>query len=408
MSVTYGFYNALNHDKLYNAEQVSSIFDGLISNGIYESIGTAMMVTPSSGMTVNVGIGRAWFNHTWTYNDNILPIELSPSIAIFSRIDAVVLKIDTRKSVRENTIEVIEGIPATNPTKPSIDSGHPEIYIYPLAYVTVGEGATEITASNIENRVGMSETPFVTGIIQVMSIDALIAQWNSEWQDWLSDKPAEFAAYIEEQKAAFDAWIAADKAEITAEHEAYTQYIADFEADMNSWKNTQESDFATWSQNRRSEFTSWESTQESDYATWSSTQRANFDAWFSNLVYVLDGDVAGHLQNEINDINNNWDSLETELRGAVESEIAESEEQLFNYYYELDNKTTTIADGVITEVSSKATAVTTFAEVAGGKDIVTVITPIEGDYKYTKTTQIRELSGGKTITESYTKELKEA
>lgn len=341
MSVTYGFYNALNHDRLYNATEMSSIFDGLINDGIYESIGTAMMVTPSSGMTVNVGIGRAWFNHTWTLNDAILPVELSPSITVFSRIDAIVLKVDTRKTVRTNTIEVIEGTPATTPVKPSIDSGHSEVFIYPLAYVTIGAGITEITASNIENRVGMSETPFVTGIIQVMSIDTLIAQWRSQWEDWLNSKPAEFEEWVAQQKADMTDFINDTKAEVTSEHAAYV--------------------------------------------AWMDGKEDEFNDWFANLVYVLDGDVAGHLQNEIDDII----------------------KQEFERFYSLTNKVTTIVDGVITEVSSEATCVTTVTESTRSKTIRTVVTPNEGSFKYIKMAIINDTTLGKEITESYTVEAKE-
>ena len=341
MSVTYGFYNALNHDRLYNATEMSSIFDGLVNDGIYESIGTAMMVTPSSGMTVNVGVGRAWFNHTWTLNDAILPIELSPAIAVFSRIDAIVLKVDTRKTVRTNTIEVIEGTPATNPVKPSIDSGHSEVFIYPLAYVTIGAGATEITASNIENRVGFSETPFVTGIVQVMSIDSLIAQWRSQWEDWLNSKPAEFEEWVAQQKADMTDFINDAKVEVASEHAAYV----------------------AWMDGKEDEFTDW----------------------FNNLVYILDGDVAGHLQNEIDDII----------------------KQEFERFYSLTNKVTTIIDGVITETSSEATCVTTFTESTRSKTIRTVVTPNEGSFKYIKMAVINDTTLGKEITESYTVEAKE-
>ena len=40
MSVTYGFYNSLNGDRKYDSAQISSIFDGLIVDGIFASIGT--------------------------------------------------------------------------------------------------------------------------------------------------------------------------------------------------------------------------------------------------------------------------------------------------------------------------------------------------------------------------------
>lgn len=45
-----------------------------------------------------------------------------------------------------------------------------------------------------------------------------------------------------------------------------------------------------------------------------STSKTAFDTWFANLQYVLDGDVAGHLQNEINTkLNRSGDTLTGDL-----------------------------------------------------------------------------------------------
>lgn len=60
MSVTYGFYNSLNGDRKYNAEQVSSLFDGLIIDGVFASIGTAFAVkatTESPSMSESAKLG---------------------------------------------------------------------------------------------------------------------------------------------------------------------------------------------------------------------------------------------------------------------------------------------------------------------------------------------------------------
>lgn len=47
MSVTYGFYNSKNHDRRYDAIQMSRIFDGIIRDGVLQHYGTAMMVKES-------------------------------------------------------------------------------------------------------------------------------------------------------------------------------------------------------------------------------------------------------------------------------------------------------------------------------------------------------------------------
>ena len=187
MSVTYGFYNAKNHDRRYNSIQISSIFDGIISDGIYMSIGDHMVVKSNSGMMVTVGVGRAWFNHTWTLNDSLLPIEVPLSEIILNRIDAIVLEVNAEESVRENTIKVIKGTPATNPARPLMVNTS-AVHQYPLAYIYVRAGVTEIQQSDITNMVGTSVTPFVTGIISTIDIDDLILKWESQWDRWFKDR----------------------------------------------------------------------------------------------------------------------------------------------------------------------------------------------------------------------------
>ena len=106
MSVTYGFYDSLNGDRKYSALQMSSLFDGLIIDGVFASIGTAFAVKATTGQTLNVGIGKAWFNHTWTLNDSILPLEAPDSETLLNRIDAVVIEVDSTDSVRANSIKI--------------------------------------------------------------------------------------------------------------------------------------------------------------------------------------------------------------------------------------------------------------------------------------------------------------
>lgn len=149
MSVTYGFYNSKNKDRRYDAIQMSSIFDGIIRDGILQHVGTAMMVKESTGMMVNVGIGRAWFNHTWTLNDALLPLTVPQSEVILNRIDAVILEVDSRESVRANTIKIVKGTPATNPVKPSMIKTNDRWAISIGSTFRVNSGFTSIRQANI-------------------------------------------------------------------------------------------------------------------------------------------------------------------------------------------------------------------------------------------------------------------
>ena len=44
MSLTFGFYNSLNNDRSYDAVDISRIFDGIINDGVYLSIGEKFAV----------------------------------------------------------------------------------------------------------------------------------------------------------------------------------------------------------------------------------------------------------------------------------------------------------------------------------------------------------------------------
>lgn len=180
MSISYGFYNSVNHDRRYNANQMASIFDGVITDGVYHSIGDAFSVTPGTGMNVNVAPGRAWFDHTWTSNDAILVVELTAAHQVYDRIDAIVLRVDGDK--RTNSIVAKAGTASSAPVKPTMtNDDDKKIHEHPLAYVRVNHGTTDIKPANIQFVVGTSECPFVAGVQNGVDIDALVANWKLEF-----------------------------------------------------------------------------------------------------------------------------------------------------------------------------------------------------------------------------------
>lgn len=178
MSLTYGFYNSLNHDRKYDARQVGMLFDGLITDGVYRSIGRAFAVSVNSGMILNVAEGRAWFDHTWTLNDTIMTVTLPGAHSVYTKIVAVIIRVD--KANRVNSIVCKEGTAGSKPKKPTMNKTA-NLSEYPLAYVTIGPGVTEISPGKIEQVIGSSECPFVTGVIQGVSIDTLIHNWKDEF-----------------------------------------------------------------------------------------------------------------------------------------------------------------------------------------------------------------------------------
>lgn len=195
MAVTYGFYNSLNKDRMYNAEQMSSIFNGIITDGVFSTIGDALMTVAGTGMQVIVKPGRAWFNSTWTLNDAQLPLDVPAADVSLTRIDAVILEVNSAVATRANSIKVLKGTPSANPTKPAL-SATETLHQYALAYITVGAGVTSITAANIEINVGKTSCPFITSVLQQTDITDLFNQWNAEFTTWFENVQAQLSGNV--------------------------------------------------------------------------------------------------------------------------------------------------------------------------------------------------------------------
>lgn len=162
MAVTFGFYNSVGGDRKYDALQISSIFDGLVTDGVYELYGDAFAPSEDTGvMGVLIGTGRAWFNHTWTLNDAVLALAIADSHATLPRIDAVILEVDSSLSVRQNAIKVLTGTPASVPVEPTL-TNNATLHQYPLCWVSVGAAVSSIVTADITNLVGSGLCPFVT------------------------------------------------------------------------------------------------------------------------------------------------------------------------------------------------------------------------------------------------------
>ena len=242
---TYGFYNSVSGDRKYDAKQISSIFDGIIKDGIFASIGTAMQVEAAGGLAVKVGIGRAWFNHTWSLNDAIMPLGMPNSDSVFNRIDAIVLEVNSGDTVRENSIKIVQGIPATNPARPTLLNQDP-IWQHPLAYIYRPMGSTEILASQITNMVGSEETPFVSGVLQTITLDQVLGQWRGELDEFVATKTEDLEAF----------------------YSVMQQYFG---------------------------------TEQDDFETWRAAQEKAFNDWYTNVRLTLTNDVAGQLYKRLDD-----------------------------------------------------------------------------------------------------------
>lgn len=285
MAFTFGFYNSLNHDRKYNAIQMGQIFDGIIYDGVYSTVGKCFVVRATElEQTVVVGTGRAWFDHTWNYNDSDMVLEAPQSDILMNRIDAVVIDVWSDESRRSNEIKWVMGTPSSNPSKPVLlkQLGHSQ---YPLAYVLRRAGVETISQADITSTIGTTECPFVTGPLEHVTIDNLLLQWEAQWDDY-------YNAQVADMDATSELW-----------KQQWNEFYALYTEQMESTKEEWDDQWATW-------FDTYTETNSATLQAWMTEQKEIILAWFDELQDILDENTAVNLANEILALKKRADKLE--------------------------------------------------------------------------------------------------
>lgn len=176
--LTYGFYNSVNKDRRYDAEQIGALFDGLITDGVFANYKSSLNVTPGTGFReLVINPGKAWFNGTWTtVDDNCHHIHL-----LGSAVDATYyIYLAVNKTNRVNSI--------AGYTSERISDPGTGRYFYLLAQVNVPGGVTEISQSMIIDTRGSNLCPYVTGILETVSFEEIVREvCGDNWQAWLDE-----------------------------------------------------------------------------------------------------------------------------------------------------------------------------------------------------------------------------
>lgn len=186
MTIKSGFFNSLNHDRMYDADDMNAIFDGIITDGVFGNIGDKFIVTPGSGMTINIGTGKARLHQIFVENDASLVLQVSQSDVLLNRIDVVVIRVDKTISGRRGDITILKGTPSQKPIAPTLSTDS-QIWEMPIAYINVNANASKIGSSDIQYLVGRNSTPLITAPMQTVNVESYVSNMEGQFSDWFSD-----------------------------------------------------------------------------------------------------------------------------------------------------------------------------------------------------------------------------
>lgn len=257
-------------DRPFNADDFAKYFGTLIKNGVFPNPSTNFQcIADQETMAVKMEAGIAWIDGHLRYDDNVHILEIDTADSVLDRIDRIVL----RKDVLDRDIHwvVKKGEMSGKPVAPTLQRDE-NAWELGIADVKVAHGTVSISQSMVtDTRLNTELCGLVTGTVTQIDTTTLFNQME-QWK---------------------------------------TEYI---EA-TNTWTTEQEQAFLNWKQLFETAATDWRAGEEQ-----------KFDEWLQSIKGKLSGDVAGNLQNQIEDLKAADVTLDNNTK-AVEKRVAKLEEE---------------------------------------------------------------------------------
>lgn len=133
------------------AEDFSTAFSGLVTNGVLESSNPDVFkVTATTGMSLNVNKGYFWVNGQFGRSTTVTSLTLDMGDESYNRYDRVVVRMNM--VLKSPEIAILKGVASANPTPPDLTRDE-RYYELCLATIKVKATVTSITDEDIvDNR----------------------------------------------------------------------------------------------------------------------------------------------------------------------------------------------------------------------------------------------------------------
>lgn len=257
-------FNSKDHDRVYKAEDWAWYFSTFIKNGVFPNAqNNGLQVVIGEGMQVFVKAGFGFINGYAFRNEQDYAIVLETADGALNRYDRVVLRWDL--AARAMYIAVLKGTESANPTPKAITRSN-EIYDLVLADIYIGKGVISIQTANItDQRYNSSLCGIVTGVIEQIDASVLTQQFNDFFTIYNKQVLTEYQNYL---------------STITVDEQDAAKKLAEFEAQLDTYKEE---------------------------------QQASFEDWVTTLKGILTEEAAGNLQAEIEELQGTVEELQKEI-----------------------------------------------------------------------------------------------
>lgn len=307
-------FNAIDHDRVYKAEDWAWYFATFIANGVFPKPSDGLQVIAYSGMEIKVNAGYAFINGYAYKNPASQTITLDTAEGAQNRVDRVVVRWDLPQ--RDIYLAVLKGTPSAKPQATAV-TRTTEIWELALADIYVGKGVTAIRTANItDQRFNSSVCGIVKGTVEEIDASVLTKQFTDFFNIYSQAVLDEFSVYKQDMEKYLKEIAGVYQEYISKTENLFAQYESQFNERYTEFGNTLDN----WDEELLKAYTDFMA----KINLFQTEAETEFNTWFEGIKDKLGEDIAGSLQLQIEELAATID----ELRQQAETSSTETKETL--------------------------------------------------------------------------------
>ena len=217
------FFNSVEHDRKYFAEDFARHLKKYFTNGVFNN---ELAVVANNDMSITIKTGDANIEGYRYTNTTDLKKGIEVADGTLKRIDNVVLRLDLTN--RLISAQIIKGTYSDTPSAPALVRST-TTYDIKLAEITVNNSVTSITQSAIKDtRQDTNLCGIVASTVKTLDITDVYNQLYTKYNELIEEHNNDWNTWYDFLKNNIDTWF-------EDVQQQYSDKLGEFETDFNKW-----------------------------------------------------------------------------------------------------------------------------------------------------------------------------